>query len=141
MNLHKERCKEAVKILRPRPGQGYTLAHMAEVAAEAGYIREADGNLLLDAIDAELRGRPCYRLADVDALPVADGRPETPQAKRGPGRPPKAEGALVTAPPFRLHPADIALAERAALTHGEALGTFARRCFLAGLAQFTEEPF
>lgn len=39
---------------------GMLLDHAAERAVEAGYLAERDPQLLLDAIDMELRGRPLY---------------------------------------------------------------------------------
>jgi len=39
---------------------GITLDHAAEIAAEKGFIARRDPNLLLDAIDQELRGKPVY---------------------------------------------------------------------------------
>ena len=145
MDAHLVRSRRGVnKPMRPKAGQGRYLDDLAVVAAEAGYIREADKNLLLEAIDLELRGHPVYALRGVDAVPLPpDAEPPEPEKARHarPGRPPKPEGALVQAPPFRLHPGDVEEAISAARASGEALGVFARRCFLAGLAQISGEGF
>lgn len=40
--------------------EGLSIDAIAELAAESGYIAEGDENLLLEAIDAEIRGEPIY---------------------------------------------------------------------------------
>ena len=144
MDAHKERPGRFInKILRPKAGQGLMIDEVYKRAVEAGYMpEEADLNDLLNAIDMEFRGRPCYRLADVDSLPVDEGPGPEPEApKRGPGRPPKPEGALVNGPSFRVRPEDLNRLGELAPKLGMPFRAVARRCFEVGLRELSGEGF
>ena len=143
LDLHKERSKSAVKLLRPKAGSGRMIDDVAWLACEAGYIPERDINLLLEAIDREIRGWPCYRIQDVDAIPLPASAepPEPPAVKRGRGRPPKPEGAANCRLDFRLMDEDVERLRAGAGRAGLPVRTFARQCFQSGLREFTGEGF
>lgn len=144
MDAHKARTLGFPSVFS-RPGHGRKVDDVCTVVVEAGYLPPgADINDLLDAIDREIRGiRRTYALADVDAVPLPAGAeaPGPRPVKRGPGRPRKPGGAMLSAPAFRLDPGDLARLERASTAHRESVRAFARKCLLWGLAQFDREGF
>ena len=136
-----KRLRKRQRLVNITPGEGRYVDDVQSVAVEFGYLTE--GQSLIDAIDSELRGEPCYAIQDVDAIPLPASAepPEPPAVKRGRGRPPKPEGAANCRLDFRLREDELELLRGGAERAGLPVRTFARQCFQSGLAQITGEGF